>query len=108
MKRGAGQLRRRVTLQRPVETPDSYGQPVVTWTAVDTVWAAAEPLAGRELFAAQAVHAKLTMRFTLRYRDDVLSTWRVVYYGKSYELVQDPIDVDDRRAYLELLCEEAS
>lgn len=106
MKRGAGQLRRRVTLQKPVEVQDGFGQPVVTWQNVDTVWASAEPLTGRELFAAQAVHAKLTMRFILRYRDDILSTWRVVYAGRAYDLIQDPIDVNDRRAYVELLCEE--
>lgn len=108
MKRGAGLLRRRVTLQRPVEAQDSYGQSVVTWAAVDTVWASAEPLQGRELFTAQAVHAKLTMRFVLRYRSDVESSWRVVYQDRPYDLVQDPIDVGDRRAYLELLCEEAA
>lgn len=111
---GAGRLRRRVTLQRPVETQDGTGAPVVTWTAVDTVWANVRPLQGRELFTAQAVHAKLTTEVTIRYRSDVVeasppaSTWRVVVGSQTYELVQDPIDVDDRRAYLLLLCEEAS
>lgn len=105
---GAGKLRRRVTLQRPVESQDGTGQPVVTWTAVDTVWGQVRPLQGRELFTAQAVHAKLTVEVRIRYRSDVLSTWRVVTGGHTYELVQDPIDVDDRRAYLLLLCEEAA
>lgn len=104
---GAGALRRRVTLQRPVEAQDGTGQPVVTWTAVDTVWANVRPLQGRELFTAQAVHAKLTTEVTIRYRSDVLSTWRVVVGSQTYELVQDPIDMDDRRKYLLLLCEEA-
>lgn len=107
MNRGAGQLKRRVTLQRATETQNEYGQPVKTWAAVDTVWASAMPLEGRELFTAQAVHAKLTRRFVIRYRSDVEASWRVVYRGQPYELVQEPIDVGDRRAYLELLCEEA-
>jgi SPP1 family predicted phage head-tail adaptor len=106
MKRGAGQLRRRVSLQRPTTAQDSYGEPVTTWVTAATVWASAEPLDGRELFAAQAVHAKLTRRFVVRYREDVDNTWRVLYGGRAYHLVQDPIDVGDRRAYLELLCEE--
>lgn len=106
--RGAGWLRRRVTLQKPVEVQDGFGQAVVTWADVDTVWANAAPLTGRELFTAQAVHAKLSMRFTVRYRADAASTWRVMYQGRPYQVVQDPIDIDDRRTFLELLCEEAS
>ncbi|HCZ15773.1 MAG TPA: head-tail adaptor, partial [Candidatus Accumulibacter sp.] len=47
----AGTLRKRITLQQQSLSVDSYGQQVITWTDVATVWASLEPSVGRELVA---------------------------------------------------------
>jgi SPP1 family predicted phage head-tail adaptor len=64
----AGALNRRITLQSHSITQDTYGEPLNTWTNVATVWAAVEPLSGRELLAAQAVQSSVTHQITIRYQ----------------------------------------
>ncbi|NBS77711.1 MAG: head-tail adaptor protein, partial [Betaproteobacteria bacterium] len=49
----AGQMNRRITLQRPSTAQDTYGGPVRTWTDLGTFWAEIQPLSGRELESAQ-------------------------------------------------------
>lgn len=38
----------RVDLQDLIETRDSYGQPIQSWTTIANFWASVEPLRGRE------------------------------------------------------------
>jgi len=64
----AGDLRRRITLQRRLVTRDTFGQQQTSW--ID--WLAAvpadiQPLTGRELLAAQAVNSETTHEITVRY-----------------------------------------
>ena len=44
----AGQLRHRVTIQQATETTDGFGGVTQAWATFATVWAAVEPLTGRE------------------------------------------------------------
>jgi SPP1 family predicted phage head-tail adaptor len=88
----AGQLDRRVELRHLVlGTQDTNGTyPDATHTAYATVWARKEEVSGREYFSAQAKQAELTVRFTIRYRDDVLATDRLTCEGRDYELTMPP------------------
>lgn len=61
-----------MSIQTPTETPDSYGQPSVSWSTASTRWARVEPLSGRELFQAQQVRPDISHKVTLRY-DDTLA-----------------------------------
>ena len=101
----AGRLRHRVTLQRKVVTRDAYGGEVITWTDVATVWAAVEPLRGRELEAAAQAGAELSARIVMRYRSDVVPEWRVAWDGHVYD-IEAVVDVDGRHRTLELRCRE--
>jgi len=56
-----------VVLQSPNPTQDSYGQEVTGWSTVATVWAAVEPINGREYLAAQQLNAETKVRIRLRY-----------------------------------------
>lgn len=98
----AGSLDERVTLQQPVTVRDSYGQETVTWQAVATVWAGVQALRGREYFAAAAVQRELTVKVRLRYRADVVSTWRLVHRGTAYNI--EAVIPVGRREWLELMC----
>ena len=73
----AGPLRHRITIQRRAESQGATGE--VTWAWVDhaTVWAAIEPLMGREYFAAAQVQQENNVRIRLRYRADLNTTMRV-------------------------------
>lgn len=82
-----GLLRHLVTIQRSVETPDDYGEPVTVWQDAGAIWAAKQDLSGRELFAARQVVADVTTQFVVRYRDDLTATMRIVSNGVAYNIV---------------------
>lgn len=85
----AGRLDRRAQLRHAVlPANDANGQRKPTFTAYATVWARKEEISGREYFAAEAKQAENTVRFTIRYRSDVLSTDRLVCEGRDYEVIQ--------------------
>lgn len=100
----ASDLTQRITLQRPVATVNGLGEEVQTWEDVATVWARVQPLRGRDFFAAAQMQSSTDHRVVIRYRADVLATWRVVWRGLVLEVVGDPINVDGARTWLELMC----
>lgn len=101
----AGELRHRITIQRAVEVSDDLKTPTVTWQDVATVWAAVEPLSGREYLLAQNVNAELTVRIRIRYRPGVTPGMRVLYNGRVFD-IQAVIDVEERHRELQLMCKE--
>ena len=103
-----GPLRHRVALQSlTVGSPQQTapGEPDAAWTTTATVWASIEPLAGRELFAAQEHHADVDVRIRIRYRSGMTEKMRVSYDGKLYS-IRAVIDRSLRNWDLELLCQE--
>jgi SPP1 family predicted phage head-tail adaptor len=101
----AGDLNRRVTLQTATETQDGAGQPIPAWSDVATVWAAVEPLEGRELFAAQQINAEAIVMVRIRYRPGVRPKMRVLYGSRLLGIIS-VIDPGERHEELRLLCSE--
>lgn len=104
----SGEFDQRVTLQQRASGLDAHGQQSETWQNIattPTVWAKAEPLRGRELFAASAAQILVDVRFTIRYRADVEASagWRVVWNGVPHEIVGRPVNVRGRFEELELM-----
>lgn len=81
-----GRLDQRVTLERFTSDVDEIGQPIEAWTPYATVWAAVEPLNGREFIAAQAGQSEVATRIRMRYRQGVLPPDRIVHDGKFYDI----------------------
>lgn len=86
----AGQMDRRIELRhRVLGTQDANGAySPVTYVAYKTVWARKEEIGGREYFAAETKQAENTVRFTIRYRSDVVATDRFECEGRDYEVIQ--------------------
>ena len=101
----AGRLDKRVTLQSATSARDGHGQAVETWSDVATVWAAVEPIRGREFFAAQQVSAETTHRVTMRWRSGVSPKWRVVFGGRTFR-IESVINVREKNERIELMCVE--
>ncbi|WP_374711533.1 phage head closure protein [Symbiobacterium terraclitae] len=101
----AAVFRQRVTLQQHVVGQDEYGQPIDTWQDVATVWAAVEPLRGREYFAAHQVQAEVTTRIRIRYRRGIRPEMRVLYDGRVFNILS-VIDPEERHRELQLMCRE--
>ena len=103
-----GQLRNRVTIQQlATGSPDVFpsGEPDAAWTDVKTVWAAIEPLRGRELLAAQQIASEVSGTITIRYRAGVTAAMRVSFRSRYYEILA-VIDPEERQRELELMCKQ--
>jgi SPP1 family predicted phage head-tail adaptor len=75
----AGDLDRRIIIQRLTTGESPSGEPIETWNAVATVWAKVEQQSGREFFAtAQEVSERKTV-FRIRYMPDLTVLDRVIY-----------------------------
>jgi SPP1 family predicted phage head-tail adaptor len=103
-----GKLRHQVALQTRTETQDDdTGVITQGWADLATVWARVEPLSAREFIASQATQAKVTARVTIRYRDDVVPTMRLVHRGQTYNIEGVLPDKDSGLEYLTLACSSA-
>lgn len=100
-----GALRERISLQSKVITQDSTGAPVETWSEIAALWAAKEPLSGREFFDAQGVFEENIVRFRIRYREGMDPAMRIAHGGRTYN-IKSIIDPEERHRELELLCAE--
>lgn len=102
----AGELRHRVTIQQPVEVLDDYNTPSVVWQDFARVWAAIEPLSGREYLQLQNTNAEITVRIRIRYLPGITPAMRVVYGSRVFN-IQAVIDVEEKHRELHLMCAEA-
>jgi len=105
----AGELRHRVVIQQKVASRNSYGEEVIAWEEVATVWAAVEPLehlaAGREFIEAERMGAALTTRIRMRYRPGISPAMRAVWGPHTYD-IKSVVERGGRRRELWLLCRE--
>lgn len=101
-----GDLRHRITIQSPTGTAQNQcGEDVPAYTTFATVWAAVEPLRGREYLEAQKIRPEMQYRVRIRYLAGVTTDMQVVYRGKILD-IQSIINVDERNRELHLMCLE--
>ncbi len=103
----SGKLRHWVQLQAPGTTqdPDS-GEMVEHWQTFAQVWADVVPASAREFMAANAEQSEVRGRMTIRYRDDVDATMRVIHRGKWYAILGVMEDAKSGREHLTLMTAE--
>jgi len=101
----SGELRHRVTIQQKTVTRNDYHDEVIAWTDVDSVWAAIEPLQGREFIEARRAGAEQPHWIRLRYRDDVTPAMRIVWGAHTYD-IESVVDLDGRQRELRVMCNE--
>lgn len=92
----AQELQHRIQLQRRTLTQDPMtGEMSETWATYAEPFAKVEPLVGREYFAAAAIQAENTVKFTLRWRDDVTPVDRLLYGGIVFD-IQSVLNIKSR------------
>lgn len=84
----AGDLRHRIQFQKltPGIDPETQEPTPGVWVDVAKVWAAIEPLSGREFIAAQAVQSEVVGRIVIRRRTDIKAQMRGLYRGQVYNI----------------------
>ncbi|SDM17464.1 phage head closure protein [Bacillus sp. OK048] len=101
-----GKLDKRITIIGPSGNQNSYGETEGASPVIATVWANIKPLQGREYFWAKQVHAELTSKVIIRYRQDILPNMRIKHGKRTLEIIAPPININEQNRYLELLCKE--
>lgn len=109
----AGELDRRVTLQRPVVTRDpQYGSELTSWSTVATVWARVRDRMAAEISEPDVPQRDLRRQITvrIRWRSDLLTTWRLqIGAGPSARILQINGAIEaGRREWLDLDCVEST
>lgn len=95
-------LNKRVMLQQRGSGRDEYGQEVDTnWTDFVSVRAAVEDISGRQYVAAQATQNSVQTKVTIRQRDGIVPTMRVVWNDTTYDI---QAVLETAYGTLELMC----
>ena len=83
----ASELHHRITVQKLTSGRDEDGYPIPEqWVDYMPLWAKVTHLSGKDLIAAQASNSKVVARVKIRYREDINTTMRVIYKGKTYAI----------------------
>lgn len=93
----SGNRRHAIVLEKPTEGVGSAGENKTQWSLVATTRASIEPLSGRELFAAQQVHAEVNTKINFRWRPNIDATLRIRAGGTVYGILAVLPDKTGRR-----------
>lgn len=83
----AGDLDRRITIERATTTTDDFGADTQTWAPLATVWASYKPISDSERMRAAEVGATITARFQIRWGHDVDVEDRLIFEGRVMSIV---------------------
>ena len=104
----AGQLNRRVVLERVSESQNSFGEIDEVWLPLATMWARFVPLKGEEKFQARQFNPELSGEFHFRFRDchpkDRIR-WTSGDKTRIFQ-IESVIDVDDQNREIRATVEE--
>lgn len=102
---GAGDLDRRITIERATTTYNALNEPVETWGDYLTVWAKREDVGDGEKFASGQVGSSLRSRFIIRSSvasRTVTPVDRLVHDGVTWSIHGIKETKEGRRRFLEI------
>jgi SPP1 family predicted phage head-tail adaptor len=102
-----GKLDTQITIRRATSTRQANGSVVKTWADIAVLWAAVEPINGREAIVAQQLSASAELKATIRWTADVTAADRVAIGSTVYEISRPTVPVGTRRSFMELWIVEA-
>src|SRR5262245_8052082 len=102
---GPGELRHRLVLEGPVETPDGAGGVTRSYAAVTTVWAAVTRTAARGAVEAAGLGATVTHRVPIRSGPEVTTRHRLRAGARIFRIVALR-DQDGSGRFLDIEAEE--
>jgi SPP1 family predicted phage head-tail adaptor len=100
----AGEIKNSILIEKRSRTPNSMGGRAETWSTLCTVWGRYRQLSGKELLLQQQVNPLISVEITIRYRSDVTTDNRI-YYRNKYHNILSVIDLENKRCWLQLMCE---
>lgn len=98
----SGRLDRQITIERNAGTRDAYGQVSESWGTYKTLWAQKIEAKGTEAQIDAQQQGERPVTFRVRYRDDLLTSDRLVYNSDSYDILNF-VEIG-RRHMLDIIC----
>lgn len=96
-----GSLKHRVTIQKLVMNVNENGFEIEAWEDYKTVWASVSNLSGKEYYQAAAVQAEESVKFIIRYIEELDASMRIKFRDKIYNIKSiDNISYENR--YMEI------
>lgn len=104
-----GKMRHRITFQSFTGLQDDYGDPLQSddsnWENTATLWAAIDPISGREFYAAEQSQSEVSHKIRCRYRSGLTTAMRIKYGKRIFQIVSI-IDWEERHESLLIMCKE--
>jgi len=100
-----GELKKRITVQEVVETPDGGGGFTDAWQSISTnpdLYASITPLSSGESLKFHQLENSATHKIIIRYRDDLTTSMRILNGTTVYD-INAIADIKGRNEYLEIL-----
>lgn len=96
-----GAMRHRLALQSRTETLDSFGDAVLSYTSIATVWGSLRAVSGRERYIAQQAQSEVSHEAIVRHTTDTESLTpedRVTFDSRTFDVISN-IDPDGRKRF---------
>lgn len=103
----AGDLDRKITIQRATSAPNEFNEPVMTWADFKTVRAMRRDVSDGEKLAAGQIGSSLQSRFTVRSSTEtrtVTPSDRLVHEGENWNIHGVKEANEGRFRFIELTC----
>lgn len=107
MKLSAGDLNRKITIERPTVHGSFTGAGKQKWTEVAKVWAQVQdhlPSRGEKL-ANGFINTARPARIRMRYRSDITANMRVILGNRVMQIISAPAELGNRQ-WLEVMVED--
>jgi SPP1 family predicted phage head-tail adaptor len=101
-----GEMRHRLTLQKPVHTRNDFNESVTTYSDFITVWGTIEWGSGRRFVEAKQLNADVQGVVRIRYRSGIQPEWRIKY-GDRYLEILSISNIYERGQELQISVKEA-
>lgn len=102
----SGLFRHRITFLQPEASEDQLGQKETDWIEFKKVWAMIKTLKGSEYIKAGAERDSITYRFIIHYISGVNSDMQILYNGRTFDIIEPPINDDEMDKTLTIIAKE--
>jgi SPP1 family predicted phage head-tail adaptor len=92
-------------IQKATEARDTSGGVTKSWATFAQVWAAIDPISGREFLLAKQTNATMSHKVVIRYLDGVVPTMRVSFGGRILN-IDSVINTTELNREMVLVCTE--
>tara|TARA_R110002050_G_scaffold2385_2_gene13910 strand:+ start:3029 stop:3349 length:321 start_codon:yes stop_codon:yes gene_type:complete len=101
-----GDLDRRIRIEQPIKTANSYGEETLVFSTYRTVWAKMEWKGGGEKEETQRITATSKICFYIRNLDISINEQNRINYDGQYYYIKVINEIEGRESFLELETEQ--